>query len=177
MGKRQRVVVRWTAPRGLVALSVFVVTLSLLEAILATYFWSGGMKDFILLFLPIVGVVTALTFSWAYLTEQTAVVPQKPKVKEKRVRRSLFGFGKLPATLPSGGTPWEITFRSALIVIIAFLIPVGAIYILTSQWTVQFLTFLKPLAEIEVVWKYVLLQDVSAIIASIFVLLIGHQRP
>ncbi|MBO3754362.1 MAG: hypothetical protein FGF53_05755 [Candidatus Brockarchaeota archaeon] len=176
MGKRQRVIVRWTAPKELVALTVFIATISLLEAILVAYFWSLGMTDFILLLLPLIGVMIALTFSWAYLTEQIAIVPQKAKAKEKRGRHSFFRLGKLSSMLPSGRTSWEITFRSTAIMVAAFLIPVGAIYILTSQWIVHFLTFLKPLVEIEVVWKYVLLQDVSAMIAGLFVLLMGRRR-
>lgn len=176
MGKRQRVIVRWAAPKELATLTTFITAISLLEAVLVTYFWLRGITDLVLLLLPPIGVVIASTFSWVYLTEQTAVISQKVKVKEKRVRRSIFGLGNLSSILPSSRMLGKITFRSATIVIAAFLIPFGAIYILTSQWIVQSLASLKPLGEIEVIWRYVLLQDVSALIAGVLILLIGHRK-
>jgi len=174
MGKRQRVVVRWAAPKELATLTTFIAAISLLEAVLVTSFWLMGITDLVLLLLPPIGVVIALTFLWVYLTEQTAVISKK--VKEKRGRRSFFGLGNLSSILPSGRMLGKITFRSATIVIVAFLIPFGAIYILTSQWIVQSFASLKPLGEIEVIWRYVLLQDVSALIAGASILLIGHRR-
>jgi hypothetical protein len=175
MGKRQRIVVRWAAPKHLTALAAFIAAISLLEAILAAYFWSKGITDLVILLLPPIGVVIALTFSWAYLTEQIAFIPQKVKAKEKRGRRSFFGLGNFPSILPSSGIPRKITVRSSVIVLVTFLIPFGAIYILTSQWVAQFFASLEPIAEIEVIWKYVLLQDVSALIAGMATLLIGHR--
>jgi len=176
MGKRQRVVVRWAAPKELATLTTFIAAISLLEAVLVTSFWLRGITDLVLLLLPPIGVVIALTFLWVYLTEQTAVISRKVKVKEKRVSRSFFRLGNLLSMLPSGRMLGKITFRSAIIVIVAFLIPFGAIYILTSQWIVQSFASLKPLGEIEVIWRYVLVQDVSALIAGASILLIGHRR-
>ena len=98
--RRKRLVFRWTAPRGFVAIVVFFILALLIEYLMVYFFASSGLTDkFLVTFFFInisplfhlmpLGVIIVLVSSWAYLTKYTAVVPRRisPTKKPLETRR------------------------------------------------------------------------------------------
>ena len=102
--RQKRLFFRWTAPRGFVAMVLFLVLAVLIEFLLVYFFLSFGLKDenlFIwkphvsltitispLFHLLPIGVIAVLVSSWTYLTKYVAVVPRRRELPERRpIRR------------------------------------------------------------------------------------------
>lgn len=99
----RRLVLRWTAPRGLTAMALFLALAVLIEYLVVRIFTSLGLNDGNLLSFAVpstglsvtisplfhlipIGVIAVLVSSWTYLTGHVAVVPPKAKPTERPAR-------------------------------------------------------------------------------------------
>lgn len=110
---QKRLFFRWTAPKGLAAMVLFLVLAILVEFLLVYFFSSSGLRDentliwkphasFIITISPLfhllpLGVIVVLVSSWACLTKNMAVIPyrkelpKKPPIKWKKRRFGSLG--------------------------------------------------------------------------------------
>jgi hypothetical protein len=104
---QKRILVKWTAIKGLTALAIFFVVTLILEYIIVQSFINLGVADketFTFNFsLPIVnsisitisplfhliplGVITVLMANWVYLTKQVAIKPSRTEIPKKTVQK------------------------------------------------------------------------------------------
>lgn len=97
---RKRLFLRWTAPKGVVAIVLFFILGLLIEYLLVNFFISSGLADkFLVKFFTInisplfhlmpLAVIIVLISSWAYLTKYIAVVPHgtSPTKRPLEMRR------------------------------------------------------------------------------------------
>jgi hypothetical protein len=112
---KKRLVFRWTALRGLVAIILFLVAATLVECLVVLYAVNLGVEDETALqwYLPFTekvtmtisplfhivptAVIITLVFSWTYLTKHTAVKTysiQKEKVRQSQRREKMGGFSE-----------------------------------------------------------------------------------
>ncbi|MCK4424556.1 hypothetical protein KAU93_02635 [Candidatus Bathyarchaeota archaeon] len=112
---KKRLVFRWTALKGLVAIILFLIAATLIECLVVLYAVNLGVKDEtgLKLDLPFpenvtitisplfhivpIAVIITLVFSWTYLTKHTAVKPyriQKEKVRQSQRREKTRGFSE-----------------------------------------------------------------------------------
>jgi hypothetical protein len=94
----KRLIFRWTAPKGFVAIVLFFVLAFLFEYLMVYLFtFSGLMDNFSFNFLGItispmlhlmpLGVILVLISSWAYLTKYIAVMPRRTLLDKKPTER------------------------------------------------------------------------------------------
>ncbi|MFQ5999225.1 MAG: hypothetical protein ACE5J6_00470 [Candidatus Bathyarchaeia archaeon] len=94
----KRLIFRWTAPKGFIAIAIFFVLALLIEYLIVYFFTSSGLTDnFTITFFTItisplfhfmpLGVIIVLVSSWAYLTRYIAVVPRRPSPAKKPLDR------------------------------------------------------------------------------------------
>jgi len=87
-GQLKRVIFRWTAPKGFVAIVLFFALAFLFEYLMVCFFMFSGLVDNFafkfftitispLLHLMPLGVIFVLISSWAYLTKYVAVMPRR----------------------------------------------------------------------------------------------------
>jgi len=98
----KRLVFRWTAPKGFVAIVLFLALALLFEYLMVYFFTFSGLKDnfafnfFTITISPLfhlmpLGVIFVLISSWTYLTKYMAVVPRRtsPTKKQSETLRRL----------------------------------------------------------------------------------------
>lgn len=112
---KKRLVFRWTALKGLVAIILFLIAATLIECLVVLYAEGLGVEDETVLewnlpftenvtitisplfhIVPIAVIIT-LVFSWTYLTKHIAVKPyriQKEKVRQSQRREKTGGFSE-----------------------------------------------------------------------------------
>jgi len=95
----KRLVFRWTAPKGFIAIALFFAIALLIEYLVVYFFTLSGLTDkFLFKFFAInisplfhlmpLGVIFVLVSSWAYLTKYIAVVPRRiPDAKKLEAKR------------------------------------------------------------------------------------------
>lgn len=115
----KRLIIRWTAPKGFVAMLLFLALALLLEYLIVYFFLLGGLTDefiwvemlqvpyvnwsftltvSLLLHLVPLSVVIVLVSSWVFLTKHMAFIPhrtestRKPAVKRRQSPRRRFKF-------------------------------------------------------------------------------------
>jgi len=106
----KRLVFKWTAPKGFIAIVLFFVIALLIEYLVVYFFTLSGLTDkFLFKFFTInisplfhlmpLGVIVVLVSSWTYLTKYIAVVPRRispaKKTPELRRRQYLRGTRKM----------------------------------------------------------------------------------
>jgi len=105
----KRLIIRWTAPKGFVAMLLFLIVAFLLEYLIVYSFLSGGLNDeftwiktfqvpyvnwsFTLAVSPLLhllplSVIIVLISSWAFLTRHIAFIPQRIKSVKKAAIKS-----------------------------------------------------------------------------------------
>ncbi len=165
--------IRWTEPKELLAILSFICMASLtvlLGVFLLKPIWT---EDVYLLVLVPLGAILVLTSSWIYLTEQMATVQLMPARKGKR----------RAAIKPKMITGFPM--KSALVVLSLFCSLTLAPYLLMTPGVLSFGywafsrlrplqhifyiidDFLKPIYKLEGVYKFVLIEDVSALIVAL----------
>jgi len=98
----KRLIFRWTAPKGFVAIVLFLALALLFEYLMVYFFTFSGLKDnfafnfFTITISPLfhlmpLGVIFVLISSWTYLTKYMAVVPRRtsPTKKQSETLRRL----------------------------------------------------------------------------------------
>jgi len=102
---QRRSILRWTAPKNMFAVVIFIVVVVVLEYIAVSFAVSTGIKDPLGVNLPFVGitlsplyflvpvaVIITLTASFMHITVKIASGTRKPEVQKKpRVRRTIRG--------------------------------------------------------------------------------------
>jgi hypothetical protein len=94
----KRLIFRWTAPKGFVAIVLFFVLAFLFECLMVYFFTFSGLTDnFTINFFSItisplfhlmpLGVIFVLISSWMYLTKYTAIVPHRTSPAKKPLER------------------------------------------------------------------------------------------
>lgn len=96
----KRLIFKWTAPKGFIAIALFFATALLIEYLMVYFFSLSGLTDkFLFKFFTInisplfhlmpLGVIFVLVSSWAYLIRYMAVVPRRvsPAKKTPKPRR------------------------------------------------------------------------------------------
>jgi len=106
----KRLVFKWTAPKGFIAIVLFFIIVLLIEYLVVYFFTLSGLTDkFLFKFFTInisplfhlmpLGVMVVLVSSWTYLTKYIAVVPRRispaKKTPEPRRRQYLRGTRKM----------------------------------------------------------------------------------
>jgi len=120
----KRLVFRWTAPKGFIAIVLFFAIALLIEYLMVYFFTLSGLTDkFLFKFFTInisplfhlmpLGVIVVLVSSWAYLTKYVAVVPhgtshakkleakriQYPRARKRRFKLLGKFFGRVDQTI------------------------------------------------------------------------------
>lgn len=94
----KRLIFRWTAPKGFVAIVLFFVIAFLFEYLMVYFFTFSGLVDNFsfnffgitispMLHLIPLGVILVLISSWAYLTKHVAVIPRRTLLDKKPTER------------------------------------------------------------------------------------------
>lgn len=112
---KKRLVFRWTALKGLVAIILFLISATLIECLVVLYAANLGVEDETVLKLDLpftenmtitisplfhivpIAVMITLVFSWTYLTKHTAVKTyrtQKEKARQSQRREKTVGFSE-----------------------------------------------------------------------------------
>lgn len=112
---KKRLVFRWTALKGLVAIILFLIAATLIECLVVLYAVNLGVEDetglkldlpfpenVTIIISPLfhivpIAVTITLVFSWTYLTKHTAVKPyriHKEKVRQSQRREKTRGFSE-----------------------------------------------------------------------------------
>ena len=92
----KRLIFRWTAPKGFVAIVLFLALALLFEYLMVYFFTFSGLKDnfafnfFTITISPLfhlmpLGVIFVLISSWTYLTKYMAVVPRRRSPTKKQL--------------------------------------------------------------------------------------------
>ena len=92
----KRLIFRWTAPKGFVAIVLFLALALLFEYLMVYFFTFSGLKDnfafnfFTITISPLfhlmpLGVIFVLISSWTYLTKYLAVVPRRRSPTKKQL--------------------------------------------------------------------------------------------
>jgi ABC-type glycerol-3-phosphate transport system permease component len=112
---KKRLVFRWTASKGLIAIILFLIAATLIECLVIVYAVNLGVEDETVLrwdfpfaenlkltvsplfHIAPIAVIITLVFSWTYLTKHIAVKPysiRKEKVKQSSKPKKTRGFSK-----------------------------------------------------------------------------------
>jgi ABC-type glycerol-3-phosphate transport system permease component len=112
---KKRLVFRWTAPKGLIAIILFLIAATLIECLVMVYALNLGVKDETVLkwdlqfpenvtitvsplfHIAPIAVIITLVFSWSYLTKHIAVKPyriRKEKMKQSSKPKKTRGFSR-----------------------------------------------------------------------------------
>lgn len=182
MNSYRRPPIRWTTRKNLQAILSFLSLASLTVLFSVFLLKSMGVENLYLLALVPIGPILVLTSSWIHLTEQTATTPLMPPSKKRR------GLPSKPKTLT------YFSKKNAIIVLTIFcsitLIP----YLLTtpqilglSYWIfsgikpLQHIFYnidelLKPIYQLEATYKFVLIENFSALLVALVTLNWKHIR-
>lgn len=163
----------------------FVATVSIIECVIAILVYVRGLTDLYVLTLIPLGVIAVLTSNLTYLTRKLAVEhrPSKKPAPKASALRSLI----------SRVTPKRTTVKSAVIVLAPFLVLVLIPFSFSSSlgvlaWLIggspsQVLPALdfiqnsiRSLMELSFLWKFIYLQNVSAVASALVTLLAAFLK-
>jgi len=181
MSSYRRPPIRWATPKNIQAILSFVGLASLIVLLSVFLLKSTGVENFYLLVLVPIGPILVLTSSWIYLTELIAATPL-PLLKNMKQTPSK------PKTLA------QISKDSAIMVLTIFCSLTLISYILmtpqvldVSYWIfsttrpLEYIFYeidelLKPIYQLEVVYKFVLIENISALLVALATLNWKHIR-
>jgi len=182
MSAYRRPPIRWTTRKNVQAILTFVCLVSLIVFFSAFLLKSMGVENIYLLALVPIGPILVLTSSWIHLTEQVATIPLTPSSKKRR------GLPSKPKTLT------HFSKKSAIMVLIIFCSLILIPYLLTtpqvlglSYWIFSGIKplqqifynideLLKPIYQLEAVYKFVLIENFSALLVALITLNWKHIR-
>jgi len=174
--------IRWATPKNIQAILSFVGLAFLIVLLSVFLLKSAGVENFYLLALVPIGPILVLTSSWIYLTEQIAATPLTPLLKNMKQTPSK------PKTLV------QISKDSAIMVLTIFCSLILISYILmtpqvldVSYWIfnttkpLEYIFYeidelLKPIYQLEAVYKFVLIENISALLVALATLNWKHLR-
>jgi hypothetical protein len=185
---QRRIIFRWTSTPALASISILVVSTLLVEIFFVDYLAATGLEylsypvDFLpaipYVYIPIVGFITVMLFSWTYLTEARSFIRAKPG-------------GAIPYTIMPARM-FETAFILLAVLAAALYLP----YVFASNWMINNLFSLKqsssafagPLSwfyggasgamDLSPIWKYILsnLTAYTIIVVIVLAFASGSRR-